>query len=794
MHAASTAGTLGQPLCDIAIEEGIQDVEAVSEGDPFTDDVREAEDESEGGEESNGDEEDNISDDYEESEPEKLYTNPGSDVDEDDEGMNGAIVDMQNAVSGESQGSGGGSGAPLSSHHIPSVSPQCVDTTPSSSISRSTMPDQTKIGIGQSNSTPVIGSLVTTSDQCSVCGKLGGICVLTRWGKWVHPKVRLPCKDKSKGGQAVPPHVEGNKVKKQQPKCVFTAPNPSTSSMPALTGTGTQQVGEIQNLEVHSEGKGKGKQRESAASFGEGKNLAPAGAYFFFDFWYIRFPSTNHPAASSSVSTIPQTNIITSSTGPLFGGPIHTEKRLEFTSTTNSAASSSAIAITEPQTTASPRPSTDPGTFSIVSPPDSNTRTTYRLFRPQPTPVSTAGGSFGGIPCAPKNMYTGLPQLVFEKKDESAPTTRTTRTANGTAFQPVKAWYLSPIYWKTYENNRDVMLRYQAISCMRSCFGTSFKELCVQDYQHDRKTPARYPSGQPAFGDNVLFGRNDRQQGTQSSLFGTRPAANAGFGAFSGPYRAFDGPNIGATGTSPVWTAGPSTLNPRLLALEEPQATLTTMPIRRPPLPFRHANEHIRAIVALGILPRVEYRVHSHQGNDVLIGSMKVKTPALTGCASIYRRYDTNAISLTGMYHAAFPNASGQEEKDEIRWVKETYNLTGMNRSSMDTAGKGVHAGEFDCCHVHARPSSSVSHRRSRRRQATPESLATGTFDDANATVGSVSTTTNAIPSISSTVHAPSTADSTASTSNRVSSSTGVGPIPSSARASPVSTERQRSS
>ena len=54
------------------------------------------------------------------------------------------------------------------------------------------------------------------------------------------------------------------------------------------------------------------------------------------------------------------------------------------------------------------------------------------------------------------------------------------------------------------------------------------------------------------------------------------------------------------------------------------------------------------------------------------------------GHAFILRRFDTGAVSLTTMFRAAFPNASDSEEKMEVAWVKDTYDLSGNNGSTRD--------------------------------------------------------------------------------------------------------------
>lgn len=58
---------------------------------------------------------------------------------------------------------------------------------------------------------------------------------------------------------------------------------------------------------------------------------------------------------------------------------------------------------------------------------------------------------------------------------------------------------------------------------------------------------------------------------------------------------------------------------------------------------------------------------------------MKIPTPG--GHAFILRRLDTNAISLTTMFRATYPQASEDAEKAEINWIKNNYELSGANKS-----------------------------------------------------------------------------------------------------------------
>lgn len=58
---------------------------------------------------------------------------------------------------------------------------------------------------------------------------------------------------------------------------------------------------------------------------------------------------------------------------------------------------------------------------------------------------------------------------------------------------------------------------------------------------------------------------------------------------------------------------------------------------------------------------------------------MKIPTPG--GHAFILRRLDTNAISLTTMFRATYPQASEDAEKAEINWIKANYELSGANKT-----------------------------------------------------------------------------------------------------------------
>ncbi|KAF7374893.1 Apses transcription [Mycena sanguinolenta] len=102
----------------------------------------------------------------------------------------------------------------------------------------------------------------------------------------------------------------------------------------------------------------------------------------------------------------------------------------------------------------------------------------------------------------------------------------------------------------------------------------------------------------------------------------------------------------------------------------------------RPPLPVRYQNANIKDIES----PVVKYQILNCQGNDILVGRLKVDTATGSGHAFILRRFDTGAVSLTTMFRAAFPGAPEDAEKREVQWVKDSYDLTGNNGSSRDAS------------------------------------------------------------------------------------------------------------
>lgn len=57
---------------------------------------------------------------------------------------------------------------------------------------------------------------------------------------------------------------------------------------------------------------------------------------------------------------------------------------------------------------------------------------------------------------------------------------------------------------------------------------------------------------------------------------------------------------------------------------------------------------------------------------------------AIVGNSHIIKRFDTNAVSASSMFRAAFPTASEQDEAVEMRWI-----TTGSRGKYGDTAKAG---------------------------------------------------------------------------------------------------------
>ena len=103
-----------------------------------------------------------------------------------------------------------------------------------------------------------------------------------------------------------------------------------------------------------------------------------------------------------------------------------------------------------------------------------------------------------------------------------------------------------------------------------------------------------------------------------------------------------------------------------------------------------------------------------------------------TGHAFILRRFDTEAVSLTTMFRAAFPNAPDHQEKSELQWVKENYDLSKNNGGPHNTEvtrlagtwvspaiarvlGEAYGLGELITAVVEAAPDPNANYRRSQK-------------------------------------------------------------------------------
>jgi len=100
--------------------------------------------------------------------------------------------------------------------------------------------------------------------------------------------------------------------------------------------------------------------------------------------------------------------------------------------------------------------------------------------------------------------------------------------------------------------------------------------------------------------------------------------------------------------------------------------------VPRPSLPWEHSNPQLQHLDPAKGLP-VKFQEISREGHVALVGRMKIPTPS--GHAFILRRLDTDAISLTTMFRAAFPAASDDAERAELTWIKNNYDLGGANKS-----------------------------------------------------------------------------------------------------------------
>ncbi|KAG6816886.1 hypothetical protein H0H87_002006 [Tephrocybe sp. NHM501043] len=166
-----------------------------------------------------------------------------------------------------------------------------------------------------------------------------------------------------------------------------------------------------------------------------------------------------------------------------------------------------------------------------------------------------------------------------------------------------------------------------------------------------------------------------------------------------------------------------------------------------------------------------------------------------TGHAFILRRFDTEAVSLTTMFRAAFPNAPEHDEKIELQWVKENYDLTKNNGGPHNTdvtrlagtwvspadaksLGEAYGLGALIAAVVEATPDPSANYRRSQK-----------SAKEAPITVNSVSAS-NAAASLPT----PSPTAQPGPTKRRKESSPAPQPTPASPPTSPLKALPRRSS
>ncbi|KAI0310301.1 hypothetical protein OF83DRAFT_1088459 [Amylostereum chailletii] len=108
-----------------------------------------------------------------------------------------------------------------------------------------------------------------------------------------------------------------------------------------------------------------------------------------------------------------------------------------------------------------------------------------------------------------------------------------------------------------------------------------------------------------------------------------------------------------------------------------------------PQLPFEHLNPNVKTMWAYA-MPAVKVQGIIQDDQSIIVARMKIPTPK--GYSFIIRRLDTDAISLTTMFRAAFPTADNDAEKGESAWVKAKYEVSGLNDGS---GGKACFAGTW---------------------------------------------------------------------------------------------------
>ncbi|GAA6058601.1 hypothetical protein JCM10212_004012 [Sporobolomyces blumeae] len=120
---------------------------------------------------------------------------------------------------------------------------------------------------------------------------------------------------------------------------------------------------------------------------------------------------------------------------------------------------------------------------------------------------------------------------------------------------------------------------------------------------------------------------------------------------------------------------------------------------QRPALPVKHANKLMNppeGPSSVSSTPkekkahRVKTQILDLGDDNGHIGIARVKVPVPKGTPGhIIKRFDTNAVSASSMFRAAYPTASEQDEAAEMRWI-----TTGSRGKYGDTAAAGNEADE----------------------------------------------------------------------------------------------------
>ncbi|TEB33388.1 hypothetical protein FA13DRAFT_1686136 [Coprinellus micaceus] len=179
----------------------------------------------------------------------------------------------------------------------------------------------------------------------------------------------------------------------------------------------------------------------------------------------------------------------------------------------------------------------------------------------------------------------------------------------------------------------------------------------------------------------------------------------------------------------------------------------------RPQLPVKHANPYLKNATSL---PPVKYQILSCQGAEILVGRLKIEVPE-GGHAFILRRFDTDAISVTTMFRAAFPTSSEADERVEVQYIRDNFDLAGNNGSSREPhltrlAGTWVNcatamelAGDYGLGSlvnqmVAATPDPNANYRRSQKGQSNQAAATTTTTTTTTHTIAQTHAIVNGSP------------------------------------------------